>query len=209
MKIGVLALQGAVSEHINAFSSIGVESIPIRLPSELAEVKALVIPGGESTTISRLMLDYALLGSVRQLVLQGVPIFGTCAGLILLAKKVRETKIETIGVLDVVVKRNAYGRQINSFETKIDIPVLGTEPFPAIFIRAPIIESVGNGVEILARLNGVPVAVRQGKIVACSFHPELTGDLRFHRYFMELVKEGSRPLSTKHCTEEPLNREGS
>lgn len=187
MKIGVLALQGAVSEHIESFSTLGVEAIPVRLPLELNGLKALVIPGGESTTISRLMSDFAILGTVRELASQGFPILGTCAGLILLAKKVAGFKLDTIAAMDIEVRRNAYGRQVNSFEADLDIFVLGNNPFPGVFIRAPIIERVGDGVEILCRLDGVPVAVQQGKMLACSFHPELAGDLRFHKYFLDLV----------------------
>jgi 5'-phosphate synthase pdxT subunit len=187
LKIGVLALQGAVSEHIESFSTLGVEAIPVRLPLELNGLKALVIPGGESTTISRLMSDFAILGTVRELASQGFPILGTCAGLILLAKKVAGFKLDTIAAMDIEVRRNAYGRQVNSFEADLDIFVLGNNPFPGVFIRAPIIERVGDGVEILCRLDGVPVAVQQGKMLACSFHPELAGDLRFHKYFLDLV----------------------
>jgi 5'-phosphate synthase pdxT subunit len=187
LKIGVLALQGAVSEHIESFSTLGVEAIPVRLPLELNGLKALVIPGGESTTISRLMSDFAILGAVRELASQGFPILGTCAGLILLAKKVAGFKLDTIAAMDIEVRRNAYGRQVNSFEADLDIFVLGNNPFPGVFIRAPIIERVGDGVEILCRLDGVPVAVQQGKMLACSFHPELAGDLRFHKYFLDLV----------------------
>ncbi len=187
LKVGVLALQGAVSEHIESFSTLGVEAIPVRSPLELNGLKALVIPGGESTTISRLMSDFAILGAVRELASQGFPILGTCAGLILLAKKVAGFKLDTIAAMDIEVRRNAYGRQVDSFEADLDIFVLGNSPFPGVFIRAPIIEKVGDGVEILCRLDGVPVAVQQGKTLACSFHPELAGDLRFHKYFLDLV----------------------
>ncbi len=187
MKIGVLALQGAVSEHIKSFHALGVEAIPVRLPSEVNGLSALVLPGGESTTISRLMKDFALLGKVRKLVQQGFPIFGTCAGLILLAKKVVGFELDTVGVLNVEVRRNAYGRQVDSFEADLNIDVLGTVPFRGIFIRAPIIEAVGEGVDVLCRLDAVPVAVQQGKMLACSFHPELTDDVRFHKYFVDIV----------------------
>lgn len=190
LKIGVLALQGAVSEHIKSFAALGVEALPIRLPSEIKGLEALVLPGGESTTISRLMKDFALLEEVRKLAQQGFPIFGTCAGLILLAKKVIGLKLDTIGVLDVEVRRNAYGRQVNSFEADLDIGVLGDTPFRGIFIRAPIIETVGEGIQVLCRLNGVPVAVQQGKILACSFHPELTEDVRFHKHFVDIIAQG-------------------
>lgn len=190
MKIGVLALQGAVSEHVRSFAAIGVEAVPVHLPSQVNGLEALVLPGGESTTISRLMKEFALLDDVRKLALQGFPVFGTCAGLILLAKKVIDFKLDTIGVLDVEVRRNAYGRQVDSFEADLEIKVLGAMPFRGIFIRAPIIEGVGDDVEVLCRLNGFPVAVRQGKVLACSFHPELTEDIRFHKYFVELIARG-------------------
>lgn len=187
LKVGVLALQGSVSEHIECLSALDVEAIPVRLPLELSGLKALVIPGGESTTISRLMSDFAVLGAIRELASQGFPILGTCAGLILLAKKVVGFKLDTISVMDIEVRRNAYGRQIDSFEARLDIFVLGNNPFPGVFIRAPIIERVGDGVEVLCCLDGVPVAVQQGKMLACSFHPELAGDLRFHKYFLDLA----------------------
>lgn len=187
LKIGVLALQGSVSEHIESLSALDVEAIPVRLPSELNGLEALVIPGGESTTISRLMSDFAILGAIRELASRGFPILGTCAGLILLAKKVVDFKMDTIGVMDIEVRRNAYGRQVDSFEASLDIFVLGNNPFPGVFIRAPIIKRVGDGVEVLCRLDGVPIAVQQGKMLACSFHPELAGDLRFHKYFLDLA----------------------
>jgi 5'-phosphate synthase pdxT subunit len=136
------------------------------------------------------MADFALLDVIRALARQGIPIFGTCAGLILLAKRVIGFTLDTIGVMDIEVRRNAYGRQVDSFETDLDIQALGNVPFRGVFIRAPVIEKVGDGVEILCRLNGVPVAVQQGKVLACTFHPELTGDLRFHKYFLDLVNKG-------------------
>jgi len=190
LKIGVVALQGAVSEHIDSFAALGVEAVPVRLPSDINGLQAIVLPGGESTTISRLMADFALLDVIRALARQGIPIFGTCAGLILLAKRVIGFTLDTIGVMDIEVRRNAYGRQVDSFETDLDIQALGNVPFRGVFIRAPVIEKVGDGVEILCRLNGVPVAVQQGKVLACTFHPELTGDLRFHKYFLDLVNKG-------------------
>jgi len=190
LKIGVVALQGAVSEHIDSFAALGVEAVPVRLPSDINGLQAIVLPGGESTTISRLMADFALLDVIRALARQGIPIFGTCAGVILLAKRVIGFTLDTIGVMDIEVRRNAYGRQVDSFETDLDIQALGNVPFRGVFIRAPVIEKVGDGVEILCRLNGVPVAVQQGKVLACTFHPELTGDLRFHKYFLDLVNKG-------------------
>ncbi len=188
MKIGVLALQGAVAEHIAMFSALDEKAVPIRLPSELRDIEALVIPGGESTTISKLLLEYDLMSPIRQLAEKGFPMLGTCAGLVLLAKKVPNLDLEPIGVMDIEVKRNAYGRQVDSFETDLSIPVLGDDPFRGIFIRAPIIEKINSKVEILCQLHGQPVAVKQGRLLACAFHPELTDDLRFHRYFLDLIK---------------------
>jgi 5'-phosphate synthase pdxT subunit len=188
VKIGVLALQGAVAEHIRMLSALGTEGIPIRLPSELDGLDALVIPGGESTTISKLLSEYDLMGPIRKLAKQGFPIFGTCAGLVLLAKKVSNLEMDSIGVMDIEVKRNAFGRQVDSFEADLKIPALDNGAFRGIFIRAPIIEKAERDVNILCQLNGSPVAVRQGKLLACAFHPELTDDLRFHKYFLDLVE---------------------
>ncbi|MGB8707225.1 MAG: pyridoxal 5'-phosphate synthase glutaminase subunit PdxT [Dehalococcoidia bacterium] len=187
MKIGVLALQGAVAEHIQMLSILGAEALPVRLPSELNGLDALIIPGGESTTISKLLSDYALMEPIRRLAKNGFPIFGTCAGLVLLAKKVPNLQIESIGVMDIEVERNAFGRQVDSFEADLKIPALHNGTFHGIFIRAPIIEKAERGVEVLCQLNGKPVAVRQGKLLACAFHPELTDDLRLHKYFLDLV----------------------
>jgi 5'-phosphate synthase pdxT subunit len=188
VKIGVLALQGAVTEHIEMLSALDAEAVAVRLPSELNGLDALIIPGGESTTIGKLLSDYSLIGPIRQLARQGFPILGTCAGLVLLARKVPNLQMEPIGAIDIEVKRNAFGRQIDSFEADLQIPALGNGNFHGVFIRAPIIEKAEHGVEILCKLNGSPVAVRQGKMVACAFHPELTDDLRFHKYFLDLVK---------------------
>jgi 5'-phosphate synthase pdxT subunit len=187
MKIGVLALQGAVAEHVKAFYSLGVETVEVRLPRELDAVDALVMPGGESTTISKLLALYGLVVPLRKLIEGGLPVFGTCAGMILLARDIVDSKIDAIGVMDISVRRNAYGRQIDSFEHDLQIPELGRDSFPGVFIRAPIVESVKTGVQVLSKVNGNPVAVKQGKMLACSFHPELTDDLRFHRYFLGMV----------------------
>ncbi len=188
MKIGVLALQGAVTEHIQILSALDTEAVPIRLPSELDGLDALIIPGGESTTISKLLSDYELMEPIRKLAEQGFPIFGTCAGLVLLAKRVFNLEMEPIGVMDIEVKRNAFGRQVDSFEADLKIPALHNGTFRGVFIRAPIIEKAENGVKVLCQLNDKPVAVRQGKLLACAFHPELTDDLRLHRYFLDIVK---------------------
>jgi len=191
MRIGVLAAQGAFAEHIAILNKLEVEAPPVRLPSELKGVDGLIIPGGESTSISQLMLAYDLLSKIRNLAKNDLPIFGTCAGMILLAKEILDSKVEPLGLMDIVVRRNAFGRQVDSFETELAIPVLGEKPFPGVFIRAPIIKQANSNVEILARLNNSTiVAARQGKLLAAAFHPELTSDLRFHKYFLNLISEG-------------------
>jgi len=188
MKIGVLASQGAFAEHIARLQQLGVEAMPVRLPEELVGLDGLVIPGGESTSIGRLLRDYELTGRVRDGVKNGLPVFGTCAGMILLAKKTMGIYPEPLGVMDIAVKRNAFGRQKESFEVELTVPALGKKSFPGVFIRAPLIEQVDGKVEVLARLDdGTIVAVRQGKLLALAFHPELTRDLRFHRYFLDIV----------------------
>jgi 5'-phosphate synthase pdxT subunit len=188
MRIGVLALQGAFVEHIAILHQLKVQALPVRLPKELNGLDGLVIPGGESTSIGKLMLDYNLVSEIRNLAENGLPIFGTCAGMILLANKTSNLDIEPLGLMDMKVRRNAFGRQRESFETELSIPVLGEKPFLGVFIRAPIIEQADSNVEIIARLtDGTGVAARQGKILACAFHPELTSDLRFHRYFLDIV----------------------
>ena len=186
--IGVLALQGAFIEHIQVLRKLNVDAFPVRLPQELQGIDGLIIPGGESTAITKLMQSYNLAEAVRGLVLDGLPVFGTCAGMILLAKSATQMNSETIGAINIEVKRNAFGRQIDSFETDLFIPALGEEPFHAIFIRAPIITKAGLEVKILAELeDNKSVAAIQGKVLVCAFHPELTDDLRFHRYFLESV----------------------
>ena len=192
MRIGVLASQGAFAEHIDILHQLEVEALPVRLPSELRGWDGLIIPGGESTSISRLMLDYNLVSEIKNLAKSGLPILGTCAGMILLAREILDSDVEPLGLMDITVKRNAFGRQKESFETELDIPVLGEKPFPGVFIRAPIIEQASSEVEILTRLtNGTGVAARQGKILASAFHPELTNDLRFHQYFLNIIAEGA------------------
>jgi len=191
MRIGVLALQGAFIEHIEALQRLKVEALPVYLPKELQGLDGLIMPGGESTTISRLMVDYQLMQPVRDLAQAGLPIWGTCAGMVLLAREVSDFRLETLGLMDIRVRRNAFGRQVDSFETEVKMPALGEQPLHAVFIRAPIIEKVNSKVEVLAKLsNGFAVAARQGKLVASAFHPELTDDLRFHRYFLDLVASG-------------------
>ena len=188
MKIGVLALQGAFIEHIQVLQQLDVEASPVRLPEELDGLNGLIIPGGESTTMSRLMLDFQLMQPIKNLAEAGFPIMGTCAGMILLAKTVPGFPLQTLGLMDITVRRNAFGSQVDSFETDLEMPALGKLPFHAVFIRAPIIERANSTVEILGKLsNGTTVAARQGKLIAAAFHPELTADLRFHRYFLDIV----------------------
>ena len=212
IRIGVLALQGDFAEHVAVFSRLGVEAHEVRLPEQVNGLDGLVIPGGESTTFTRLMADYALLEPIRRLAEDGVPIWGTCAGMIVLARQASHLPRPGLGVMDIVVERNAFGRQVDSFEAALLIPVLGPEPFPAVFIRAPIIRQVGPEVEVLARLpasatgraygasldGGTVVAARQGHptgvcLLATAFHPELTGDPRLHRYFLALVEAHRQP----------------
>jgi 5'-phosphate synthase pdxT subunit len=188
MRIGVLAVQGAFVEHIAALDKLEVEAPPIRLPAELAGLDGLIIPGGETTTISRLMLDYELASEIRNLAERGLAIMGTCAGMILLARELSDPKVRPLGLMDITVKRNAFGRQRESFEAELTIPALGEKPFPGVFIRAPIIEQTNGSVEVLSRLdNGTIVAARQERLLAAAFHPELSDDLRFHKYFMDIV----------------------
>lgn len=188
-RIGVLALQGAFVEHVACLAAAGAEVSEVRLPSDLSRIEGLVIPGGESTSISLLMSEYGLFAPLRQLALSGFPLWGTCAGLVLLSSLSKGSYPRTLGVMDVRVDRNAYGRQIDSFESELEVPVLGMQPFRGIFIRAPKISAVGPDVDVLCQQNGNgPVAVRQGNLLCCSFHPELACDLRFHQYFVEMVK---------------------
>lgn len=188
MRVGVLALQGTFIEHIDLLQQLGVEAPPIRLPQELGTLDGLVIPGGESTTMLRLMKGFGLIEPIRRMARQGLPIWGTCAGMILLARRVSNYEMETLGLMDLKVRRNAFGSQVDSFEMDLEIPPAGDELFHAVFIRAPLIEEATAGVEILSRLpDGTIVAVRQNLLLACAFHPEFTHDLRFHSYFVDIV----------------------
>jgi len=185
-RIGVLALQGDFREHREALERLDVSVHEVRLPRDLADLDGLIIPGGESTTIVRLLRTSGLLEPLRDLARDGFPMWGTCAGMILLAKHLDTSGIPALEAMDIAVRRNAFGRQVDSFEADLSISALGAPPFRAIFIRAPIIERVGPGVEVLARLeDGTPVAARQGRLLATAFHPELTQDLRLHRFFLQ------------------------
>lgn len=187
-KIGVLALQGAFVEHVALLRRLDAEAVPVRLPRELEGLDGLIIPGGESTTIGKLMREYGLIAPLSGLCNEGFPIMGTCAGMILLARRVVDINIEPLGAMDIEVRRNAFGRQVDSFETDLKIAAIGEPPFHGVFIRAPFIERAEDGVAVLAQLpNGTGVAARQGNILALAFHPELTDDLRLHSYFLSIV----------------------
>ncbi|MGB5924532.1 MAG: pyridoxal 5'-phosphate synthase glutaminase subunit PdxT [Dehalococcoidia bacterium] len=193
MRVGVLALQGTFIEHIAILQRLGVEAAAIRLARELDALDGLIIPGGESTTMLRLMESFELIQPVKEMARYGLPIWGTCAGMILLAKDVSNYEMETLGLMDAKVMRNAFGSQVDSFEADLQIPLVGREPFHAVFIRAPIIEETKPSVEILSRLSdGTIVAIRQNRLLACAFHPEFTDDSRFHSYFLNIV--GQKPV---------------
>ncbi|MFH1484954.1 MAG: pyridoxal 5'-phosphate synthase glutaminase subunit PdxT [Chloroflexota bacterium] len=188
-RIGVLALQGAFAEHVAVLKGLGVEAFPVRLPEEMDELDGLVIPGGESSSMTILLDAYALRDKVTTLARGNFPILGTCAGMILLAKEASGLQQPPLGVMDIGVKRNAFGRQVDSFETDLAIPVLGEAHFHAVFIRAPLIDRVGPSVEVLAKLpSGEVVAAQQGNLVVAAFHPELTPDTRFHQYFVRMAE---------------------
>ncbi|MFN8471351.1 MAG: pyridoxal 5'-phosphate synthase glutaminase subunit PdxT [Anaerolineae bacterium] len=189
-RVGVLALQGAFREHVAFLNRLGVEAVEVRRASQLDGLDGLIMPGGESTTVGKLAVKYDLLDPIREMARKGAPIWGTCAGMILLAKDVHRDQ-PLLELMDVQVQRNAFGRQVDSFEADLDVPALGDEPFRAIFIRAPLIETVGPGVDVLARLeDGTIVAARQENLLATSFHPELTDDTRFHSLFLQMNNGG-------------------
>lgn len=188
-RVGVLALQGDVREHIHTLEQLGAEPLELKHPSQIEEIDALIIPGGESTTIGKMADRFGLLEPIRSVVRQGMPVYGTCAGMILLADAVTEGDQPLIGSLDVVVRRNAFGRQNESFEADIDVEGLDGE-FRAVFIRAPWIEKVGSEVDVLATVDDHPVMVRQNNILATSFHPELTGDGRIHQMLLDMIGGG-------------------
>ena len=187
MLIGVLAIQGDFIEHINILQTLGVECREIRLPEQLSDVEGLIIPGGESTTLSRLLTRYDLRQPIKQLATDGKPLWGTCAGMIMMASEITENDPVPLEIMDIGVQRNAFGRQIDSFEQELEITGFDETPYHAIFIRAPVIKRVGSGVSIMASLqDGRPVAVQQANLMATSFHPELTKDSRFHTHFLNL-----------------------
>jgi pyridoxal 5'-phosphate synthase pdxT subunit len=203
LTIGVLALQGDVREHLRALEACGARAVPVRRPGELDDVDALVIPGGESTTISKLAVEFGLADPIRKRIGEGMPAYGSCAGMIMLASEVLDGRPDqqSFAGIEMTVRRNAFGRQVDSFEAPVRIDGVEGRPFHAVFIRAPWVERVGPGVEVLGTVAEGPaagriVAVRQGQLLATAFHPELTGDLRVHRLFVELVRSRKAAIQT-------------
>lgn len=196
MKIGVLALQGAVTEHIRSVERAGAEGLAVKQVEQLDELDGLILPGGESTTIGKLMRKYGFMQPIRDFASKGKPVFGTCAGLIVMAERISGQEEAHLELMDMTVSRNAFGRQRESFET--DLPVKGIdEPVRAVFIRAPLIESVGEQVEVLSTYKGEIVTARQGNLLACSYHPELTDDYRLHSYFVDMAQSYKQSLQNQ------------
>ncbi len=201
VRIGVLALQGDFAEHIVALKDLGAEAVEVRTLDQLRAVDGLIIPGGESTTIARLLIAFELLEPLRGLIADGLPVWGTCAGAILLAKQVPNLDRPPLAVMDITVERNAFGRQVDSFEADLDIAGIEGAPLRAIFIRAPVIRRTGRGVDVLASLeDGTVVAAREGRLLATSFHPELTDDRRVHGLFLEMVEEDAAASASTRGT---------
>jgi 5'-phosphate synthase pdxT subunit len=190
-RIGVLAYQGDVREHLAALAAVGADPVEVRTLAELEAVDGLVVPGGESTVIGKLAARYGLLAPLRERVSAGLPVFGTCAGMIFLAREVEGPPQDLLGVLDVRVRRNAFGRQVASFEAEVEVKGVDGGPVSGAFIRAPLVAEVGPEVEVLAEVDGKVVAVRQGSLLATAFHPELAGEVRLHRWLVDLVAERS------------------
>ncbi len=187
MKIGVLALQGSVDEHMRSLRRMKVEATAVRRAEQVYEVDGLILPGGESTTLGKLTKKYGIDRAIKERADQGMPIYGTCAGMILMAKEITGGEPAHLGLMDLAVTRNASGRQVDSFEADLEIPEIGGAPFRAVFIRAPFIDRTGDGVQVLARVGDTPVFARQGNLLASSFHPELTDDDRIHELFVQIV----------------------
>ncbi|MGZ3641623.1 MAG: pyridoxal 5'-phosphate synthase glutaminase subunit PdxT [Candidatus Limnocylindrales bacterium] len=207
VRIGVLALQGAFAEHLAVLRQIGVDGVAVRLPSDLAGLSGIILPGGESTTMRKLIARWGLRGPILELARAGAPIFGTCAGMILLADTINGDDQAVFPLLDVSVKRNAFGRQLDSFEADIEVPVLGDTPVHAIFIRAPVIERTGPDVDVLATLeDGRVVAVHQRNVLATAFHPELAGETRFHRLVATMAEAHRDPDEGVGRRHHPLRR---
>jgi 5'-phosphate synthase pdxT subunit len=187
-RVGILAVQGAVREHVEALRAVGADPVLVRLPADFADLDALILPGGESTAMRRMIDQYGLREPIRAMARAGAPMLGTCAGMILLADRLADGEDPVLQLLDVEVQRNAYGRQLDSFEAEIDVPALGPEQLHGVFIRAPVLSDVGPRAEVLARdPQGRPIAVRQGRVLATAFHPELTGDRRMHSLLLSLL----------------------
>ncbi len=207
MKIGVLALQGAFREHLQTLAAIGVEGVPVRLPADLDDVAGLIIPGGESTTMRKLIERWGLREPILELAAGGAPIFGTCAGMIVVAREIAGGEDPILPLLDVTVQRNAFGRQLDSFEADLTVPILGDQPVHGVFIRAPIIDRAGPDVDTLARLDdGRIVAVRERNVIATAFHPELAGETRFHRLVATMAAEHDDPAEGSGRRRHPTRR---
>ncbi|MFI5262595.1 MAG: pyridoxal 5'-phosphate synthase glutaminase subunit PdxT [Candidatus Limnocylindrales bacterium] len=207
LRIGVLAVQGAFAEHVAMLRQIGATPVEVRLPEDLVDVAGLILPGGESTTMRKLIERWGLRQPILDLAAAGAPIFGTCAGLILLARRITDGDPAVLSLLDVDVKRNAFGRQLDSFETDLAVPMLGDDPVHGVFIRAPLIERIGPDVDVLARLaNGSVVTVRQGRVLATAFHPELAGEPRFHRLMATMAEAFRDPDEGVGRRHHPLRR---
>lgn len=207
MKIGVLAVQGAFAEHETLLRAIGADTVPVRLPKHLDGLAGLILPGGESTAMRKLIDRWGLRAPIAALLEMGVPVLGTCAGMILLARDIVDGDEPVFPLLDVSVKRNAFGRQLDSFEAELDVPVLGDTPLHAVFIRAPLVERVGDEVDVLARLeDGSVVAVRQRNVIATAFHPELSGEARFHRLLTTMAAAYEEPAEGSGRRPHPTRR---
>ena len=209
MRIGVLAVQGAFAEHVATLDAIGVEGVEVRLPADLDGLSGLILPGGESTAQRRLIDRWGLREPILDLARSGAPIFGTCAGMILLSNQIVDGDEPVLPLLDIDVRRNAFGRQLDSFEAELTVPMLGDRPVHAVFIRAPIVERTGPGVDVLARLDdGRVVAVRERNVIATAFHPELAGETRFHRLMATMAAEHDDPGEGSGRRHHPTRRTG-
>jgi 5'-phosphate synthase pdxT subunit len=210
VRIGVLAVQGAFAEHIAILREIGVEAVPVRLPTDLEGLSGLILPGGESTAMRKLIDNWGLRQPILDLAHRGAPMFGTCAGMILLSDEISDGDAPVFPLLDITVKRNAFGRQLESFEAELPVAVLGDKPVHAVFIRAPIVERVGEDVDVLAQLeDGRVVAVRHGNVIATAFHPELAGETRFHRLIATMAAEYAEPGEGSARRPHPIRRSRS
>ena len=207
MRIGVLAVQGAFAEHIALLREIGVEAVPVRLSEDLEGLSGLILPGGESTAMRKLIDNWGLRQPILDLAQRGAPLFGTCAGMILLSNEISDGDEPVFPLLDIGVKRNAFGRQLDSFEADLAVPVLGDKPVHAVFIRAPVVERVGEEVDVLAQLeDGRVVAVRDGNVIATAFHPELAKETRFHRLIATMAAEYAEPGEGSARRPHPIRR---